>query len=88
MQESTLIKYTIMYHGQREPDYETSFFYEFIDKSFKRISFKELYTELGDNCVKYIELEGGNSSADFYIKDTFNINLLIDKYDYLDIKLN
>lgn len=77
-----LIKYNIRFDGEIEPDYNTSYCYEFKNK---HVSFKELFIELGDNCVKYIELEGGWPSADFYIKNTFNIDLLIKKYNYLII---
>lgn len=79
------IIYNIMYNGQIEPDYETTYFYEFIDKSFTRMSFKELSIKIGANCIKYIELEGGRPSADFYINDTFDMKMLIKKYNYFSL---
>ena len=35
-------KWYISYDGQKEPDYKTTYFYEVVDKSFERISFREL----------------------------------------------
>lgn len=76
-------KWVVYYNGQKEPDYITTFFHEFIDKTIHRISFAELYNVIGsNNCIKYTELEGSKQSALFYIKDDFNIDNLLQTYTY------
>lgn len=76
-------KWYVCYNGQKEPDYITTFFHEFIDKTINRLSFSELYNIIGsNNCVKYTELEGSKQGAIFYIKNNFDIDNLIKTYNY------
>jgi hypothetical protein len=73
----------VCYNGQKEPDYITTYFHEFIDKTIHRISFAELYNIIGnDNCIKYTELEGSKQGAIFYIKSNYDINNLIQSFNY------
>jgi hypothetical protein len=61
----------------------TTFFHEFIDKTIHRISFSELYNIIGtNNFVKYTELEGSKQGAIFYINNDFDIDNLIQFYNY------
>jgi predicted DNA-binding ArsR family transcriptional regulator len=69
-------KWYVCYNGQKEPDYRTTYFYEFIDKTIDRISFKQLYNIIGDDCIKYKELEGSKQGAHFYIKSDYDMNNL------------
>jgi hypothetical protein len=78
-------KWYISYNGMREPDYLTTYMYEFIDKSLIRLSLKELKNIIGDYCVKYEEHEG-KPGAYFYINILFDINK-IKKYDYFEVIL-
>lgn len=78
-------KWYVCYKDQKEPDYITTFFHEFIDKTIHRISFTELYNIIGNqNCIKYTELEGSKQGAIFYIKDNFDIDNLIQSFNYFD----
>ena len=76
-------KWYVCYNGQKEPDYINTFFHEFIDKTIHRISFAELYNIIGNNnCIKYTKLEGSKQGAIFYINNDFDIDNLIQSYNY------
>lgn len=78
-------KWYVCYKDQKEPDYITTFFHEFIDKTIPRISFAELYNIIGNqNCIKYTELEGSKQGAIFYIRDDFDIDNLIQSLNYFE----
>jgi hypothetical protein len=70
-------KWYICYNGETEPDYITTFFHHFTDKTINRISFKELYNTIGsENCIEYKELEGSKRGAIFCINSNYDINNL------------
>lgn len=85
LESSVIKKWYVSYNGMREPDYKTTYMYEFIDKSINRLTFKDLKNIIGNHCVKYTELEG-KPGAYFYIVNSFDINK-IKKYDYFEVSL-
>jgi hypothetical protein len=83
----SISKWYVCYNGQREPDYENTFFHEFIDKSFKRISFRELFSIISKECyVDYKELEGSKQGAYFYIDSKYHLNTIMEKYNYFEFR--
>jgi hypothetical protein len=79
-------KWYISYNGLKSPDYITTYFYEFLDKSIKRHSFEELYNIIGaENCIKYTQLESSKLEAYFYINNIYDINK-IKVYDYFIVE--
>lgn len=67
----------------KEPDYITTFFYKYNNNI---ISFQELYNIIGDDCIKYEQLEGSRLEAWFYINDNYDMNKL-KAYDIIFEKL-
>lgn len=81
----TFSKWYISYnHIGKAPDYITTFFYEYDHNNI--ISFQELYNIIGDDCIKYTQLEGSKLEAWFYINDNFDMNKL-KVYDIIFRKL-